>query len=69
VQKLLFLLVHLKTYLLQVVLAELFGLSPSRVHYCLHRLLPVLREALDDLGVLPVRDSQSFARTPTPPQE
>jgi DDE superfamily endonuclease/Helix-turn-helix of DDE superfamily endonuclease len=68
-QKLLFLLVYLKTYPLQVVLAELFGLSLSRVNSWLQRLLPVLREALDDLGVLPERDPQAFARTPTPPQE
>jgi hypothetical protein len=68
-QKLLFLLVYLKTYPLQVVLAELFGLSTSRVNYWLHRLLPVLREALDDLGVLPERDPQAFARTPAPPPE
>ena len=66
-QKLLFLLVYLKTYPLQVVLAELFGLSPSRVNYWLQRLLPVLRDALDDLGVLPERDPQAFARTPAPP--
>jgi len=68
-QKLLFLLVYLKTYPLQVVLAELFGLSLSRVNHWLHRLLPVLREALDDRGVLPERDPQAFAQTPTPPQE
>jgi hypothetical protein len=68
-QKLLFLLVYLKTYPLQVVLAELFGLSLSRVNSWLQRLLPVLREALDDLGVLPERDAHAFARTPTPPQE
>ena len=67
-QKLLFLLVYLKTYPLHVVMAELFGLSPSRVNYWLHRLLPVLREALDDLGVLPERDPQAFARTAVPPQ-
>ena len=64
-QKLLFLLVYLKTYPLQVVLAELFGLSLSRVNSWLHRLLPVLREALDELGVLPERDPQAFARTPS----
>jgi hypothetical protein len=65
----LFLLVYLKTYPLQVVLAELFGLSLSRVNSWLQRLLPVLRQALDDLGVLPERDPQAFARAPTPPQE
>ena len=68
-QKLLFLLVYLKTYPLHAALAELFGLSLSRVNSWLHRLLPVLREALDDLGVLPERDPQAFARTPTPPRE
>lgn len=68
-QKLLFLLVYLKTYPLQVVMAELFGLSQPRVNYWLRRLLPVLHEALDELGVLPERDPPAFARTPTPPQE
>ncbi|HUE60073.1 MAG TPA: transposase family protein, partial [Acidimicrobiales bacterium] len=34
-QKLLFLLVYLKTYPLQVVMAELFGLSRPRVNYWL----------------------------------
>jgi Helix-turn-helix of DDE superfamily endonuclease/DDE superfamily endonuclease len=65
-QKLLFLLVYLKTYPLQVVMAELFGLSQSRVNYWLGRLLPVLRDALDDLGVLPERDARAFARTQSP---
>src|SRR5882724_1039324 len=68
-QQLLFLLVYLKTYPLQVVMGELFGLSQPRVNYWLRRLLPVLRDALDDLGVLPERDPPAFARTPTSPQE
>jgi hypothetical protein len=67
-QKLLFLLVYLKTYPLQVVMAELFGLSQPRVNYWLHRLLPVPREALDELGVLPERDPHAFAQTATPRQ-
>src|SRR6266516_6659872 len=61
-QKLLFLLVYLKTYPLQVVMAELFSLSQPRVNYWLRRLLPVLRDALDELGVLPERDPQAFGR-------
>jgi hypothetical protein len=65
-QKLLFLLVYLKTYPLQVVMAELFGLSQPRVNYWLHRLLPVLRDALDALGVLPQRDPQAFAQVAAP---
>ena len=60
--KLLFLLVYLKTYPLQAVMGELFGLSPSQVNYWIHRLLPVLRLALDDLGVLPERDATHFAQ-------
>src|SRR3954463_6906545 len=66
-QKLLFLLVYLKTYPLQAIMAALFGLSQPRVNYWLSRLLPVLREALDDLGVLPQRDARAFARTELPP--
>jgi hypothetical protein len=61
--KLLFLLVYLKTYPLQAVMGELFGLSLSQVNYWIHRLLPVLRSALDDLGVLPERDPTHFAQT------
>src|SRR5262249_55378367 len=62
--KLLFLLVYLKTYPLQAVMGELFDLSQPRVNYWIHRLLPVLRSALDDLGVLPERDPTHFAQAP-----
>ena len=41
--KLLFILVYLKTYPLQVVMGELFRLSQPQVNYWIHRLLPVLR--------------------------
>lgn len=60
-QKLLFLLVYLKTYPLQVVMAELFGLSQPQVNHWLGRLLPALRDALDDLGALPERDPRALA--------
>lgn len=60
--KLLFILVYLKTYPLQAVMGELFGLSTSQVNYWIHRLLPALRSALDDLGVLPERDPTHFAQ-------
>src|SRR5882762_55715 len=49
-QKLLFLLVYLKTYPLQTLLGELFALSQGRVNYWIHRLLPILHEALDAIG-------------------
>ena len=42
-QKLLFILVYLRTYPLQVVMGELFGLSQPAVNSWIHRLLPVLR--------------------------
>jgi len=67
--KLLFVLVYLKTYPLQVVLGQLFGISTSQANYWLHHLLPVLRSALDDLGVLPERDGGRLARRPIPPQD
>jgi hypothetical protein len=60
--KLLFILVYLKTYPLQVVLGELFGLSQSQANHWIHRLLPVLRSALDDIGALPEREPSHFAR-------
>jgi hypothetical protein len=60
--KLVFLLVYLKTYPLQAVLGELFDLSTPQVNYWIHRLLPVLRSALDDLGALPERDPAHLAQ-------
>jgi hypothetical protein len=59
--KLLFGLVYLKTYPLQVVLGELFGMGTSQANYWLQRLLPVLQAAFDDLGVLPERDGPRLA--------
>ena len=61
-QKLLFLLVYLKTYPLQVLMGELFGLSQPGVNYWIHRLLPVLRDALDSLSVLPERNPMTLPR-------
>jgi len=62
-QKLLFILVHQKTYPLQVVLGALFGLSQSSANEWVHRLLPILREALRALGVMPERDGRQFAQS------
>jgi hypothetical protein len=63
----LFILVYLKTYPLQVVLGELFGLSQAQANHWIHRLLPILRVALDDLGTLPERDPTQFAAGQTAP--
>jgi cytochrome P450 len=59
-QKLLFILVYQKSYPLQAILAELFGISQGRANEWIHRLLPILKQALDDLGVLPERDPKKF---------
>lgn len=60
--QLLFILFYLKTYPLQEVMSELFGLDVSKVNEWMHRLLPLVRDALDALGVLPERDAQAFAK-------
>jgi hypothetical protein len=62
-QKLLFILVYLKTYPLQVVMGELFGISQAAANQWVHRLLPVLQAALTALGVRPARDGRQFARS------
>lgn len=61
-QKLLFALVYVKTYPLQVLLGEVFGLSQAQANYWLHRLLPVVVQALDELHFLPERDPRHFAQ-------
>ena len=61
-QKLLFILVYLKAYPLQVVMGELFGMNQSAANQWIHRLLPVLRDALTAIGVRPERDGRKFAQ-------
>ena len=61
-QKLLFALVYVKTYPLQVVLGELFETDQSRANRWLHQLLPVLQQALQELGVKTERNPRQFAR-------
>jgi Helix-turn-helix of DDE superfamily endonuclease/DDE superfamily endonuclease len=62
-QQLLFILVHQKTYPLQTLLGEVFEISQPRVNAWVHRLLPLLKEALDQVGVLPEREPQHFAQS------
>lgn len=62
-QQLLFMLVYLKTYPLQVVRGELFGSTQSAANQWIHRLLPVLRAALTASGVMPERNGERFAQT------
>lgn len=58
--KLLFILVYQKTYPIQALLGATFGMSQSRANRWIHALLPVLRDALDAMGVLPERDPKQF---------
>jgi hypothetical protein len=62
-QKLLFILVQQKTYPLQALLGEVFELRQSRVNEWVQRLLPILKGALDELGLLPDRDPEPFAQS------
>jgi len=60
-QKLLFILVYQKTYPLQTLLGAVFNLSQARANYWIHRLLPILKIALDELRIFPERDLHQFA--------
>lgn len=60
--KLLFVLVYTKTYPLQVVQGQLFGMSQSSANEWIHKLLPVLAAALDALSVMPERQGQQVAQ-------
>jgi hypothetical protein len=68
-QKLLFSLVYLKTYPLQALLGAMFGLSQSRANRWVQRLLPIVKDALDELGVLPSRAPEQFAEQERDHQE
>ena len=68
-QKLLFSLVYQKTYPRQALLGEVFGLSQSRANRWLQRLLPILKPALDDGGVVPSREPEDFAEQERSRQE
>ena len=60
--RLLFILVYLKTYPLQVVQGRLFGLGQSKAHQWIHVLLVVLRATLRALGDAPTRSVTDLAQ-------
>src|SRR5512138_116344 len=62
-QKLLFALVYQKSYPVQSIMGELFGISQSQANEWIHRLLPILKQALDDLGYAPERDPKKFKKS------
>jgi Helix-turn-helix of DDE superfamily endonuclease len=60
--RLLCILVYLKTYPLQVVQGRLFGMGQSKAHQWIHVLLVVLRAALRTLGDAPPRSVTELAQ-------
>jgi len=61
-QKLMFTLVYHKSYPLQELMAVVFEMSQAQVNYWIHRLLPILLVALDEMGLLPERDGEKFPK-------
>src|SRR5918992_835806 len=59
--RLLFILVYLKTYPLQVVHGRLFGMGQSKAHQWIHVLLTVLQATLRTLGDAPTRSLAELA--------
>ena len=60
--RLLFILVYLKTNPLQVVQGQLFGLPQNKANQWIHTLLPVLQQALRKLGDTPARSIEELAQ-------
>jgi Helix-turn-helix of DDE superfamily endonuclease len=60
--RLLFILVYLKTNMLQVMQGELFGLPQNKANQWIHTLLPVLQAALRRLGEAPARSMEDLAQ-------
>src|SRR6267143_2106605 len=60
--RLLFILVYLKTYTLQVVHGRLFGMVQGKANQWIHILLPVLLATLRTLGDAPARSLSALAR-------
>jgi hypothetical protein len=59
--KLLFILAYQKGYALQILLGLHFGLSQPQANYWIHRLLPLLQEALAVLDYTPQRAGAAIA--------
>ena len=60
--RLLFILVYVKTYSLQVVQGRLFGMGQSKANQWIHMLLPPLLAALRTLGDAPARSLTALAQ-------
>jgi Helix-turn-helix of DDE superfamily endonuclease len=60
--RLLFILVYVKTNVLQVVQGELFALPQNKANQWIHTLLPVLQATLRSLGDAPARSMEHLAQ-------
>src|SRR3989441_114683 len=60
--RLLFILVYLKTYALQVLQGRLFGMVQGKANQWIHVLLPALLAALRTLGDAPARSLTALAQ-------
>src|SRR5690242_10779603 len=60
--RLLFILVYIKTYTLQVVHGRLFGMVQGKANQWIHILLPALLAALRTLGDAPARSLSALAQ-------
>jgi hypothetical protein len=64
-QRLLFILVYFKTYTIQEVHGSLFDMSQSRANRLIHEMTPLLKRALDIVGMMPERDPKQLAKSKT----
>jgi hypothetical protein len=60
--RLLFILVYLKTNNLQIVQGELFGMPQNKANQWIHTLLPVLQTTMRGLGDTPARSLEELAQ-------
>jgi len=60
--RLLFILVYVKTNVLQVVQGEMFGMPQNKANQWIHTLLPVLQTTLRSLGDAPARSMEELAQ-------
>ena len=60
--RLLFILVYLKTNNLQVIQGELFGMPQNKTNQWIHTLLPVLQTTMRSLGDTPARSLEELAQ-------
>ena len=62
--KLLFILLYQKTYPIQEMLGLQFGISQPQANYWIHLLLPILKQALAEMGLTPERDGEAVSNSP-----